>query len=149
VQFLAVQKASETGTVTLIFKPGTNLKIKTSDGAIITARDYSLVEGVLLINQEENIYLDQIASIKGKVYGNYGRKFLGTVIAVGSVPVGFFTVFILAWGGWPIVPTAIPFIGTMVGGIRLMVARRFNALENWTLTIVDSGYSNNQTNQYP
>jgi hypothetical protein len=137
VQFLAVEKASETGTVTLIFKPGTKLTIKTTDGAIITARDYSLVEGALLINQEENIQLDQIASIKGKVYEDYGRKSLGGVIAVGSVPVGFFTVFLLAWGGWPIVPTAIPFIGAMVGGIRLMGARRFNALEKWTLLIVE------------
>jgi len=137
VQFLAVEKATESGTVTLIFKPGKKLTIKTTDGAIITTRDYLLAEGALLINQKENIQLDQIASIKGKVYEDYGRKSLGGVIAVVSVPVGFITVYILAWGGWPIIPTAIPFLGAMVGGIRLKGARRFNALEKWTLIIVE------------
>lgn len=137
VKCLAVEKVSEAGTVTLVFKPGKLLTIKTADGDIISTRDYSLLEGALLINQEKHIQLDQIVSIKGKVYEDFGRKSLGGVIAVGSVPVGFFTVFILAWGGWPIIPTAIPFIGAMVGGIRLMGARRFNALEKWTLIMVD------------
>jgi hypothetical protein len=137
VQFLAVEKATETGTVTLIFKPGSTLKIKTSDGAIKMARDYSLLDGALLINQEETIPLHQITSIKGRVYRNTERKVFGAVVAAGSVPLGFVTVFILAWSGWPILPTAIPFVGMMAGGISLMGARRFNALDTWTLIIVE------------
>lgn len=143
VQLLAVEKLNNTRTVTLVFKPDRKLKITTSDGTILTARDYLLIDGALLINQEETIQFDQIKSIKGKVYGNYERKILGLFMAVGSVPTGFVTVYLLAWSGWPVLPTALPFIGAIVVGIRLMGARRFNTGEKWELLIVEKDSSGN------
>lgn len=137
VQFLAVERIIETSTVTLIFKPGSSLRIKTSDGDRKTALNYSLVDGALLINQEETIPLDQITSIKGRVYRNTERKVFGAFVALGSIPLGFFPVFIVAYGGGPALLVALPFAGMMVGGISLMGARRFNALDKWTLIIVE------------
>ena len=151
LQSLAVEKlitttttnSTSSETVTLVFKPGSNLKIKTSDGMEFYARDYAVVDGALLINQADTLQLDQISRIRGRVYGNEGRKILGLVIAAGSIPAGFFSVFILAWGGWPIVPTAIPFVGMMVGGFRLMGARRFDTEEKWELLVVEQNQSVN------
>ena len=77
------------------------------------------------MNRKDTLLFEDISWIQGRVYGSEERKFGGAIIALSSIPAGFFPVFYIAYGGGPVLLAAAPFIGMMYGGIRLTGARKF------------------------
>ncbi|MDO8898007.1 MAG: hypothetical protein Q7V19_10185, partial [Bacteroidales bacterium] len=102
--------------VRLQFKPGKILRIKTLDGRKLLTDKYFVQDSSKLLVMQYNatnrdldtISLQDIASIKGKDYGESDRKLLGGVIALSSLPLGFFPVFATAWAGGPVFLVAMP-----------------------------------------
>jgi hypothetical protein len=146
---LSVEKKltnSQTSSIVILkFKPGKVLQIKTVDGRKLVVDNYFLLDNSRLLirqykavsNALDTISLQDIVSIRGKVYGDTGRKMLGGIIAIGSLPLGFFPVFATAWGGGPAFLVAMPFVGMSVAGLSMTGARRFNTTDRWELKIID------------
>jgi hypothetical protein len=131
--------------VRLQFKPGKILRIKTLDGRKLLTDKYFVQDSSKLLVMQYNatnrdldtISLQDIASIKGKVYGDSDRKLLGGVIALSSLPLGFFPVFATAWAGGPVLLVAMPFVGMFGAGVSMTGARRFNTTDKWDVKIIE------------
>jgi hypothetical protein len=131
--------------VRLQFKPGKVLQIKTLDGRKLATTRYFVQDGSTLLvmqykatsNNLDTISLQDIVSIKGKVYGDSDRKLLGGVIALSSLPLGFFPVFATAWAGGPVFLVAMPFVGMFGVGVSMTGARRFNTTDKWDVKIIE------------
>ncbi len=137
--------------VRLEFKPGKVLQFKTLDGRKLTTNKYFLLDSSKLIlsqygtviNQIDTIALQDIISIRGKVYGNIDRKILGSVVALSSIPLGFFSVFFMTMGATtvdgtpPAMLIAMPFVGMFGVGVSMTGARRFNTTDKWDVKIIE------------
>ncbi|MDP2234827.1 MAG: hypothetical protein Q8J88_00210 [Bacteroidales bacterium] len=146
---LSVEKKptnSQTSSIVILkFKPGKHLKIKTVDGRKLASTNYFLQDSATLLmrhfkalsNDFDTIALQDIVFIKGKVYGDSDRKLLGGVIALSSLPLGFFPVFATAWAGGPVFLVAMPFVGMFGAGVSMTGARRFNTTDKWDVKIIE------------
>jgi len=152
---LSVEKKptnSQTSSIVILkFKPGKVLQIKTLDGRKLTTNKYFLLDSSKLIlsqygtviNQIDTIALQDIISIRGKVYGNIDRKILGSVVALSSIPLGFFSVFFMTMGATtvdgtpPAMLIAMPFVGMFGVGVSMTGARRFNTTDKWDVKIIE------------
>lgn len=137
--------------VRLQFKPGKVLQFKTLDGRKLTTNKYFFLDSSKLIlsqsgtviNQIDTIALQDIISIRGKVYGNIDRKILGSVVALSSIPLGFFSVFFMTMGATtvdgtpPAMLIAMPFVGMFGAGVSMTGARRFNTTDKWDVKIIE------------
>jgi hypothetical protein len=126
---LGVEKVSDYEKVIFVFKEGKNLKIKTRDGSKIYSNHYNIYEEFIVVNYTDTILFEDIQMIKGKVYGDSGRKILGIVITGYGIVGGFLGVgaMHIIYGGAAWLLVAIPFSGITVGGINLAGARRFKS----------------------
>lgn len=154
-RLLCVQKntvSSQTSPKTVLkFKPNKLLKIKTLDGRKITSNQYFLLDSSTIVlkhyesafNKIDTLSLAQVASIKGRVYGNVERKIFGGIVAASSIPLGFITVFITTFGATTVKGTppaeliALPFVGMFAAGISMTGARKFNTIDKWELKTVE------------
>jgi hypothetical protein len=146
---LSVEKKptnSQTSSIVILkFKPDESLQIRTLDGRKLVSDKYFLQDSsILMISQSkiaaidiDTIFLQDIASIRGKVYGDTERKLLGGIIAISSLPLVFFPVFATAWVGGPVFLVAIPFVGTSIAGISMLSPRRFNTTDKWELKVIE------------
>ncbi len=146
---LSVEKKStnsQTSSVVILkFKPDESLIIRTLDGRKLVSDKYFLQDSaILMISQSktaaidiDTIFLQDIASIRGKVYGDTERKLLGGIIAIGSLPLGFFPIFMTAWGGGPVLLVAMPFVGMSLAGLSMLGPRKFNTTDRWELKVID------------
>jgi hypothetical protein len=137
---------SQTSSLVILkFKPEESLRIKTLDGRKLVSDKYFLDENtILMIRQTRNeaividtIFLQDIASIRGKVFGDTDRKLVGGIIAITGVPLGIFPVFISVFSGGPAFLVAMPFVGISIAGISMIGSRRFNTTDRWELKIID------------
>jgi hypothetical protein len=134
-----------TSIVILKFKPDKVLHVKTVDGRKFASTDYFLVDSSKLLirhykaasNDFDTIFLQDIAFIRGKVFGDTGRKALGGIIAITGVPLGVFPVFITVWNGGPAFLVAMPFVGMSIAGLSMIGPRRFNTIKKWELKITE------------
>ncbi len=134
-----------TSIVILKFKPGKLLQIKTVDGRRLASTNYSLMDSSTLLirhykalsNDFDTIFLQDIASIRGKVYDDTGRKMLGGIMAITGVPLGIFPVFMTVWNGGPAFLVAMPFVGISIAGLSMIGPRRFNTTDRWELKITE------------
>ncbi len=145
---LSIEKKSTknqaTTIVIMIFKPGKLLQIKTVDGRRLASTNYFLQDSSTLLirhykavsNAFDTVSLRDIASIRGKVYGDTGRILVGGAILIASLPLGgkfFYTAMV----GGPAFLVAIPFVGTSIAGISMLSPRRFNTTDKWELKVIE------------
>lgn len=153
-RLLCVEKNSlyqqSSSTVVLKFKPNKLLKIKTLDGRKITSNQYFLLDSSTIVlkhyasafNKVDTLSLAQVASIKGRVYGNVERKIFGGIVAASSIPLGIITVFVSTFGATTVKGTppaeliALPFVGMFAAGISMTGARKFDTTAKWELKTI-------------
>ncbi|MBS4060050.1 MAG: hypothetical protein KG029_06605 [Bacteroidetes bacterium] len=150
---LSVEKKltnSQTSSIVILkFKPGKVLQIKTVDGRKLVVDNYFLLDNSRLLirqykavsNALDTISLQDIASIRGKVYGDTGRKMVGGAILIASYPLGG-KLFYAAMMGGPAFLVAIPFVGipfvgASIAGISMLGPRRFNTTDRWELKVIE------------
>ncbi|MDP2234829.1 MAG: hypothetical protein Q8J88_00220 [Bacteroidales bacterium] len=133
--------------VRLQFKPGKLLQIKTVDGRKLASTNYLMQDSTTLLirhnmaptNDFDTISLQEITSIKGKVYGDEGRKILGGIIAISATYYGIFPVSVVATylGKGLAFLAAMPFAGISAAGLSMTGSRRFNTTDRWELKITE------------
>jgi hypothetical protein len=148
---LSVEKKltnSQTSSIVILkFKPGKVLQIKTVDGRKLASSNYFLQDSSTILirqymaptNDFDTISLHEIAFIKGKVYGDTGRKILGGIIAISVTAYGIFPVSVVATyvGKGIAFLVAMPFAGLSVAGLSMTGSRRFNTTDRWELKITE------------
>jgi hypothetical protein len=132
---LVVEREKNNHKVIYTFRPGKKLLIKTTDKVTLYTTNYSFLDNAIVLNNLDTITFTDIARIKGKVFDNKGRKTLGVVIAVISIPAALAGGFITGWTIGSQVVGAIPFVGTFVVGISMLGARKFNTSDKWNLVL--------------
>jgi hypothetical protein len=133
---LSVERELGNRKTTLVFKPDTRLKIKTRKGERIVPETYSFLDHSIVVNHRDTIASADIKMIRGKVFGNAGRKTSGVGIAVAAFPVLYFTFLVAFYSGGSTLLATLPAAGMLIGGLSLTGARRFNTANNWTFKIV-------------
>jgi hypothetical protein len=136
-------KGSKSAKVILQFKPGKFLKIKTSDGKKLISQTYALQDSSIVMvtisgpgkAKLDTIPFQDIVRIKGKVYGDTGRKIGGAVLVLGGVPLTIMAYIIATISSTPLGAAIMmtPCIGISASGISIMGARGFNTSDKWTL----------------
>ncbi|HEX7585262.1 MAG TPA: hypothetical protein VF373_11275, partial [Prolixibacteraceae bacterium] len=100
---LGVERELGNRKTTLVFKPDTRLKIKTRKGELIVPETYSFLDHSIVVNHRDTIALADIKMIRGKVFGNTGRKISGAGIAVAALPLLYFSLWVAVFtGGSPL-----------------------------------------------
>ncbi|MBW6536067.1 MAG: hypothetical protein K0B11_13755 [Mariniphaga sp.] len=135
-RFIAVERTKSNQTVTYTFKPGRLLRILNNQGEKIFLKDYYLAETYIYTSVGDTILFADILHIKGPVKGNAERKVLGATMAIGTIPIGFNFVYMVAWGGGPVLVAAAPFIGIMAVGINLTGPRKFKSKNDWEVKLI-------------
>ncbi len=129
----------------LQFKPGKVLRIKTLVGRKLVSNKYFLQDSAIVMIMQskiaptsiDTISLNDIAFIKGKVFGDSERKLLGGLLALSSIPLGVFPMLVMIDESNPIFVFGIPLIAACAIGISLTGARKFNTTDKWKLKTIE------------
>jgi hypothetical protein len=87
------------------------------------------------MNLLDTIAFCNISRIKGKVFDNKNRKIPGVIMAVISLPAGFFLYGILDYSGSDGKVVTLIYAVTFIEGIRLAGPRKFNTSDKWNLVL--------------
>lgn len=121
-----------------IFKSNSCLKLKTEDGRKFFSSNYSFTDKSIILNSQDTILFDNISWIQGNVYGGGGRKALGVVTTLISIPIIFICIGeAVTAGGVVGYFVSVPFIGMGYDGIRLIGARKFRIRQDCKLKLFD------------
>lgn len=123
---LGVEKLSKTSKHLYFFKPDQTIRIQTLDGRKWKSADYLYADNFLILNSRDTIWFDTISWIKGKIYGDNGRKIIGVILAIGTAPFVILIPLVAnGFGATLLGITAVPFAAVGYGGIKLASARKF------------------------
>jgi len=114
---LGVEKKFQTRKKLFVFKPHRYLTLKTENGIIYDSDKYSFSDKYIVMDMKDTILFNNILWIKGRVYGDKGRKIAG-VISFCAADVGILTVAALILSGGPVLPMSILVAGTIFGGVH-------------------------------
>lgn len=134
---LGVEKISDYEKISYVFKEGKALRIKTNDGNKFYSNHFNIHAEFIVLNLTDTILYEDIQMIKGKVYGDPGRKILGSVITGYGIVGGFLGIAVVQafYGGAAWLIVAAPFSGITAGGINLAGARKFKS-NKWRVVVI-------------
>ena len=112
-------------------------RIKSRDGNKINSNHFNIHEEFIVLNFTDTILYEDIQMIKGKVYGDQGRKILGSVITGYGIVGGLLGIIVVQafYEGAAWLIAAIPFSGITAGGINLAGARKFKS-NRWRVVVL-------------
>lgn len=121
---LGVEKQYQTRKKLFVFKPNRLLTIKTENGIKYYSENYSVSEDCIVMDMKDTILFNNISWIKGRVYGDKGRKIAGVILFC-AADLGILIVAALILSGGPVLPAYLLVAGTIIGGSSLIGARKF------------------------
>lgn len=152
---LSVKKSSNPNSMEHILKTNRKIKIHTSDDRLIVGKGFTLLEdSIVLVNiiavkyndaytdkslfegVTDTIALSEIDWIKGRVNTDAARGIFGGLFMVASVYPALWALYAIAYSsiGYTIV-FAIPFVGLLVSGIKMIEPRSFKVSRGWDFSI--------------
>jgi hypothetical protein len=135
---LGVEKEYLTYKKFFVFKPNKTLKILTLDKIKYTSDNYSFSDKFIVMNRKDTVLFENISWIKGRVYGDKGRKIAGIIITSFTALYGPGTIIFvgLEAGGGPAIIAAILVAGTIYSGIAIMGPRKFRRTQDCYVKVI-------------
>lgn len=134
----ALQHKGEKAENLYILKPNKSIRIKNHEGKIFRGRVTLVSFDALTLETGDQVLLEDIASIHGKVLGHSGRKLAGFGITALSVPLAAFSGYVVAFGGGPALMGVLPFVISGGYGIHLMGGRTFKLNKKWEIVVLEA-----------
>ncbi|MCX6722727.1 MAG: hypothetical protein NT094_01505 [Candidatus Staskawiczbacteria bacterium] len=119
-----VEKQFQKHKKIFIFKPNSQLIIKAENGIKYNSYKYSLSDNFIVMDMKDTILFNNISWIKGRVYGDKGRKIAGVLLFC-AADLGILVVAALILSGGPVLPAYLFVSGTIYGVSSLIGARKF------------------------